>query len=75
MESSEIIPIPQALRQRLKFSGWLIIAGLAVEVISLFWSRPLAFLLFVFAGGVLLAVGIVIYLYSLVSEARVSLKE
>jgi len=50
----------------LRFSSALIILGLAVEIISLLWFHPLAFVLFAFVGIVLIAVGILIYLTSLV---------
>jgi hypothetical protein len=49
----------------LRISGILLILGIAVEIISLLWEKPLAFLLFVGIGGALTFVGIVLYLYSL----------
>jgi predicted membrane channel-forming protein YqfA (hemolysin III family) len=56
------------IERRLRISGSLIIAGLMVEIISLMWSHPTAFLLFLLLGGLLLALGIIIYLYSLVAR-------
>ena len=53
--------------RRLRISGILIALGLLVEALSLMRVHPLAFLGFMFIGGGLLVVGIVIYLYSLVS--------
>ncbi|MCI0352122.1 MAG: hypothetical protein L0Z53_22105 [Acidobacteriales bacterium] len=70
MEAYELSPLASAMHRRLKLAGALIIAGLAVELASLFWARPLAFLLFMFAGGLLLILGILIYLYSLVPATR-----
>jgi hypothetical protein len=55
------------LMRRLRMSGGLIIAGLIVQAGSLFWSRPLSFLLFVLVGSVLLTVGIVAYLFAIVT--------
>lgn len=53
--------------RRLRISGTLIALGLLVEALSLIRVHPLAFLGFMFIGGGLLVIGIVIYLYSLVS--------
>ncbi len=59
------------IEKRIRLSGLLLIAGLLVELGSLHWSHPTAFLLFLLLGGLLMAAGIVIYLLSLVSaESR-----
>ena len=50
----------------LRVSGILLILGIIVEAISLWWEKPLAFLLFVGVGGLLTLAGILAYLYSLV---------
>lgn len=55
------------MERQLRTSGVLIVLGLLVEALSLIRIHPLAFLGFMFIGGGLLAIGIVIYLYSLVS--------
>jgi hypothetical protein len=55
------------MERRLRISGILIALGLLVEALSLMRVHPLAFLGFMFIGGGLLVIGIVIYLYSLVS--------
>jgi hypothetical protein len=49
-----------------RISGILLIAGLCVEALSLFWVHPLAFLSFFIVGGVLLGAGVLLYLYSIV---------
>jgi hypothetical protein len=59
---------PNPLERRLQFSGVLLILGLLVEGLCLFWTRPLAFVLFLSVGGLLLGLGIVLYLFSLVSK-------
>jgi hypothetical protein len=59
------------LEKPLRLAGMLLIFGLLVEAICLLWARPLAFIVLVGAGGFLCAGGIVVYLYSLVSAARV----
>ena len=58
-----------SLSRRLRISGALLILGLLVEAFSLLWSHPLAFLAFIFLGGTLMGVGILLYLYSLVFTA------
>jgi hypothetical protein len=57
------------IERALRISGILLILGIAVEIISLVWKKPLAFLLFVGVGGSLTFVGIVLYLYSLLPPA------
>ncbi|NDQ58372.1 MAG: hypothetical protein GZ088_14985 [Acidipila sp.] len=52
-------------QRRLRRSGILLILGLLVETFSLVWSRPVAFIVFVGIGGLLMAVGILLYLFSL----------
>ncbi len=56
------------MENRLRISGALIIVGLIVEAVCLLWTRPLAFVLFVAVGGGFLGIGILLYLYSLVSS-------
>ncbi len=57
------------IQRVLRISGILLILGIAVEIISLLWEKPLAFLLFVGIGGALTFVGIILYLYSLLPPA------
>jgi hypothetical protein len=55
------------LQRKLKTAAYLLIAGLAVEGISLNWSHPTSFLLFIILGGLLVVAGIAIYLIALVT--------
>jgi uncharacterized membrane protein len=57
------------IERALRISGLCLILGIVVEIISLLWEKPLAFLLFVGVGGALTFVGIVPYLYSLLPPA------
>lgn len=52
-----------------RLSGGLLIVGLCIEAISLFWVHPLAFLAFFVLGGVFLAAGVLLYLSSLIFHA------
>jgi hypothetical protein len=58
----------ETLHRRLKISSILVSAGLAVEVATLFWSHPLTFVAFILLGGTLVGLGILLYLYSIVSN-------
>jgi hypothetical protein len=63
------------VQKRIRIAGIFIIAGLLVELITLHWSHPTAFLFFLLIGGTLMAVGIIIYLLSLVSSENRALSE
>ena len=58
---------PTKIERRIRLAGNLLIAGLLVELVTLRWSHPTAFLFFLLLGGALMALGIAIYLVSLVS--------
>jgi hypothetical protein len=53
--------------KRLRLSGVLIILGLLIEGFSLIWNHPLSFVAFLGLGGLLLFLGILLYLTALVS--------
>ncbi len=55
------------LESRLRVCGILVFLGLVIDAISLWWSHPTAFLVFVFIGGSFVLLGILLYLYSLVA--------
>ena len=55
------------LVRRLRISGLLVSLGLLIEAATLFWSHPTAFLVFLGLGGLLVAVGVVLYLISIVT--------
>jgi hypothetical protein len=55
------------IEKRIRVAGILLIAGLLVELVTLRWSHPTAFLFFLLLGGAMMALGVVIYLFSLVS--------
>ena len=60
-------PQPLKIEKRIRLAGMLLIAGLLVELVTLRWSHPTAFLFFLLLGGALMASGIAVYLLSLVS--------
>ena len=58
------------LEKRRQVAGIFIVLGLVIEALCLIWSTPIAFVIFVAIGGLLMSVGIVLYLYSLVSDLK-----
>jgi hypothetical protein len=52
----------------LQYSGVLVILGLLVEVLCLLWTRPIAFVVFLGVGGLFLGLGVLVYLFALVSS-------
>jgi hypothetical protein len=61
------VTVSDKMERRLEVSGTLILMGLLVEAICLLWSRPIAFVVFVLLGGLLVGVGVLLFLYSLVT--------
>jgi RsiW-degrading membrane proteinase PrsW (M82 family) len=59
-----------SMNRRLRISGILVIIGLLVEALCLVWSRPIAFVVLVCLGGALIGLGVLLFLYSLVSAPR-----
>ena len=57
------------IHAKLRLSGIFIVLGLVVQALSLLWNHPLSFIAFITVGGLLLAVGIVLYLLTLVNVA------
>ncbi len=52
--------------RKLQLSGIVLILGLVLEAVCLLRHGPIAFIVFAGLGGALFAVGILLYLYSLV---------
>lgn len=53
--------------QRLRLAAILIVVGLLIEAWTLSWNSPIGFLVFLGIGGFFIALGILIYLLTLVS--------
>jgi len=58
------------LQRRLQIAGTLLILGLLTEALCLLSKEPLAFIVFVAIGGLLLGVGVAVYLLSLISAPK-----
>jgi hypothetical protein len=61
---------PEFIARRLRLAGSLIVAGLLVEGVSLWWNHPLSFVAFLGLGGLLMVVGMLVYLAALVSPPK-----
>jgi len=59
------------MTRRLRQAGALVIAGLLVQGVSLFWNHALSFILFVSLGCLLFVAGAVVYLLAIVSTSEV----
>jgi len=64
------MPSEIQIEKRLQIAGTLLIVGLLIEALCMLWKSPLAFILFAAIGGLLLGVGVVVYLVSLVSFVK-----
>jgi hypothetical protein len=54
---------------RLRTAGALIFLGVLIEILTLEWNSPIAFLVFLGMGGLLIGLGVVFYLLSIVSPS------
>jgi hypothetical protein len=52
------------VERRVRIAALLELAGVSVELITLRWSHPTSFLLFVVLGGLMMAAGILLYLHT-----------
>lgn len=59
----------KSIAPRLRIAGGLIFLGLLIEAFTLRWNNPIAFLVFLGLGGLLIGLGMVFYLLSLVSSS------
>lgn len=55
------------IERRIRYAGILIAAGLIIQLITFIWIHPLAFMAFLLISCPLVAIGILVYLYSLVA--------
>jgi hypothetical protein len=55
------------MSRKLRVSGIFVITGLFVEALCLEWSKPIAFVILVCIGGALIGLGVMFFLYSLVT--------
>jgi hypothetical protein len=66
MESAQVTE--EALERRMRAAALAVMLGLAVELISLAWHSPSAFIVFVGLGGLLMATGMLLFLLTIVKR-------
>jgi hypothetical protein len=64
-----MMPASSIIERRIRWSGMLVVAGLVVQMLTLLWTHPLAFMAFILIGCPLVGAGILLYLYSLASHS------
>ena len=57
-----------SIERRIRWAGILIVLGLLLQMLTLLWTHPLAFMCFLMIGCPLVAAGMLLFLYSLVSH-------
>jgi hypothetical protein len=58
--------------KRIRFAGICLAIGLLIEAICLLWATPIAFIVFVAIGGLLILIGLLVYLHAQFSTAVAS---
>jgi len=57
-----------AIERRIRWAGFLVVVGLLVQVLTLSWLHPLAFMAFLTIGCPLSLAGVLLYLFSLAAR-------
>ena len=60
---------PVVIQRNIRWSGRLIVIGLVIQMLSLLFTHPLAFVCFLLVGCPLVAAGMVLYLLSLIPRS------
>jgi hypothetical protein len=58
------------IERRLRTAGILVGLGLTIQLLTLLWIHPLAFMMFLAAGIPITAAGVLLYLVSLLAASR-----
>ena len=56
----------------LTIAGLIIVFGLVVVAVTLIWGHPVSFVIFIIFGGITTVVGMVLYLYLIVTRSQPS---
>jgi hypothetical protein len=56
------------IERRIRWAGLLVVCGLVIQMITLIFIHPLAFMAFLLISCPLVAIGILLFLYSIVSH-------
>jgi hypothetical protein len=66
------MPSANPMEKRCQLAGTFLIIGLLIEAVCLLAARPIAFVIFVAVGCLLLFAGVSVFLFSLISKPRES---
>ncbi len=58
----------EVLQLRLRVSALLVMIGLVVEMVSLTWRHPTAFIVFALVGGSAMMAGMIMFMWTIVSR-------
>ena len=58
--------LPKTFEERIQAAGVLVLMGLLVELMTIFWLHPFSFMIFIAAGFTLTLAGIALYAYAAV---------
>ncbi len=56
------------IEKRIRWAGLLVVTGLLVQLLTMSWSHPLAFMAFLIIGCPLTLAGVLLYLFSLAAK-------
>ena len=56
-----------SINTKLRLAGILIVVGLVAQALTLLWNHPLSFVAYMVIGSLSVAIGIVVYLLTLVN--------
>lgn len=62
--------IEHFISKKLRLAGILIALGLIMEAVTLVWNHPLSFMAFLAGGVLLMLIGMVLYLWTIVSGTQ-----
>ena len=57
----------RSIERRIRAAGLLVASGLVVQLVTMAWAHPLAFMAFLMIGSPLMLAGVGLYLYAVVS--------
>ena len=60
--------IRTTIEKRIRWAGLLVVIGLVVQLLTMSWSHPLAFMAFLIVGCPLTLAGVLLYLFLLATK-------
>ena len=60
--------LPTTMVEKRALAGWIILAGLGVELVTVMWIHAMSFMVFASLGAALIGGGVLFYFYSFVTD-------